>query len=699
MANKLFSMTMIILMSLFFFSCSAKKNNSNASFKLYLGAQVLNNYSFTTLRANPVGDALGPDGKPIPPFDISLSDTADGIVEIPNGIWHFQVVAFDNVNLAIASAFCGDFGPVELTGEDAQVEIVITGANCSTPENSNYVTQVKTNYASAGGLYNTPPVATGFVQPNINEDDTFNVTLLYSDNESDQATSCTISQMSLVSLVNACSCSAGVCGATLKGNPDSFGAASFSYSVNTNGQVSNDFTIVFNILAVDDAPVAQSLTLATNLIEDADQTVILNYTDIEGDQATACTISNEVNVQVTTNCTCTSGTCDVGIRSLPNANGPGSFDFNVVSNSLVSNVGTINFTIDPVNDPPAITTTIPTVSVPEHQSFTFSFPYNDVDGDSVTCSTVGVSFPVTCTCSVGNCDVVINPEIGGQLGTHNLGIDVSDGQYTASMTTVVDIFLLCPTHYIKVPGVAPVNDFCVMKYEASNNGSNQPISSDVAVPWSAVSMDNASAYCRNVNEPGFQSSRFDLIANEEWVVIAKNIELQPSNWSNGAIGSPNALNRGWSLATNTNFSSDKSVNCVFNTGVNACAVSGDHNYKRTHNLSNGEVIWDFAGNLSEWVDFTLTDSVLTMGPTDVSSAGYMEPIPTGSLVLEDIGQTNGYGFSQGTGKIIGGPVGALTRGGFYNEDLSAGIFNMNMQASSSASSATKNGFRCVYRTQ
>lgn len=702
MTNKLFSMAMIILMSVFFFSCSAKKNNSNASFKLYLGAQVLNNYSFTTLRANPVGDALGPDGKPIPPFDISLSDKADGIVEIPNGVWHFQVVAFDNANLAIASAFCGDFGPVELKGEDTQVEILITASNCNTPENSNYVSQVKINYANDGGVYNTPPVATGFVQSDINEDATFTVTLPYTDSESDQATSCTVSQMVQVSLVNACSCSAGVCSATLVGNPDAFGTGSFTYSVNTNGQVSNDSSVFFNILPVDDAPVALSLTLATNLIEDTVENVILNYTDAEGDQATVCTISNLNNVQVLTGCSCTSGTCSVDIKSLQDINGSGSFDFNVVSNSMVSNIGTINFIIDPVNDAPSIATTIPSVSAPEHQPFSFNFPYTDPDGDSVTCSVVGNAFPATCTCSMGNCDVILNVEVGGHLGTHNLNIDITDGQYTASMTTVVDVILACPSNYIKVPGVAPINDFCVMKYEASNNGSNQPISSAVAVPWNAVSMDSARSYCLGVNEPGFQSSRFDLISNEEWVIIAQDIEDQPTNWTNGVVGSPNALNRGWSLATNTSFSTNKTVNCVYNTGADACAGTGDHNYKRTHNLSNGEVIWDFAGNLSEWVDFNLNDSILTLGPTNVSPAGYMEPAisgSTGSLTNLDIGQMNSYNAMMGTGKIIGGPVGALTRGGFYNEDLNAGIFNMNMQASSTTIGDAKNGFRCVYRTQ
>ena len=84
-----------------------------------------------------------------------------------------------------------------------------------------------------------------------------------------------------------------------------------------------------------------------------------------------------------------------------------------------------------------------------------------------------------------------------------------------------------------------------------------------------------------------------LLSNDQWMTIATNIANQASNWSGSSVGS-GALNRGHS------------------DGSSALAATGSHGAwstnHRTHTLSNGEVIWDMAGNVWEWTSYVISDN-------------------------------------------------------------------------------------------
>ena len=106
-------------------------------------------------------------------------------------------------------------------------------------------------------------------------------------------------------------------------------------------------------------------------------------------------------------------------------------------------------------------------------------------------------------------------------------------------------FLKCPANYVFVPkNTAYVSkDFCVMKYEAkaetnaggsydsdglSVNLSNyKPGSTASNLPWRSINRVNARTECQSLG------SGYDLISNAQWQTIARNLELQGTNWTTG----------------------------------------------------------------------------------------------------------------------------------------------------------------------
>ncbi len=167
----------------------------------------------------------------------------------------------------------------------------------------------------------------------------------------------------------------------------------------------------------------------------------------------------------------------------------------------------------------------------------------------------------------------------------------------------------CPKGYVLVPGnpdystPTPGKDFCVMKYEASKKrlfGGKRKAVSAKKVPWVWISRSEAEAACE-ANGPGYH-----LITNSEWMTLARNIESTPANWSGGRIGK-GVIPRGKSNSYVPSAPSHDE-NPYFGT-----SYPDDWTHKRTHELSNGEVIWDMAGNVWEWVSDRQTMNQTTEG--------------------------------------------------------------------------------------
>jgi hypothetical protein len=161
----------------------------------------------------------------------------------------------------------------------------------------------------------------------------------------------------------------------------------------------------------------------------------------------------------------------------------------------------------------------------------------------------------------------------------------------------------CLSGYIKVPGNATygTNDFCVMQYEAKDDGSGNAVSTAANVPWVNINRADAQAKC------AAHGPTYDLISNPEWMTIATNAESQAGNWYGGVVG-VNCLMRGNSGVTD---------NCTYAAGSVDYGASRDP--KAMLVLSNGSQIWDLVGNESEWIDWSLSPGIQS-SPTTCSES-------------------------------------------------------------------------------
>jgi Tfp pilus assembly protein PilE len=165
--------------------------------------------------------------------------------------------------------------------------------------------------------------------------------------------------------------------------------------------------------------------------------------------------------------------------------------------------------------------------------------------------------------------------------------------------------LSCPSGFIPVPGSSTYNtsNFCVMKYEASQVGtSNVPISQVGTYPWGNISQTSAIADSPSVAG----CTGCHLITEAEWMTIAQNVLGVASNWSGNAVGSGYIYSgHNDNSPSNALAASSDDSDGYYGTGnsssdtITTGGMIGA-SQRRTLALSNGEVIWDLAGNVWEW---------------------------------------------------------------------------------------------------
>ena len=255
----------------------------------------------------------------------------------------------------------------------------------------------------------------------------------------------------------------------------------------------------------------------------------------------------------------------------------------------------------------------------------------------------------------------------------------------------------CPSNYIPIYDGGNVN-FCVMKFEAKDVGG-VPTSQPALVPWGNISAINSKAACRALG------LGYDLISNYEWMIVAYHIEKNPLNWTGGAVGSGK-------LYIGHTDNSPSSAQEVTNESdpYNLTGNTIGSQQRRTFHIDN-YVIWDFAGNVNEWVDWgtaaTYTTAPLTCPAggvwkdyKDVSCTDYppntIYPWNPAGIPLTSYDSAT-YNLGQFWGGS--GSGGGMRRGGHFNETPPrGGIYYTNVGSPPDDSSiASSRGFRCVYR--
>ena len=238
-----------------------------------------------------------------------------------------------------------------------------------------------------------------------------------------------------------------------------------------------------------------------------------------------------------------------------------------------------------------------------------------------------------------------------------------------------------------------------MKYEAKF-GDKGAESRAAGLPARGnISQIDAKASCRNLG-PGYA-----LINNAEWMTIAANVANEASNWSEVTVGI-GALNRGHSDGTPTNpLAASTDTSACSGTGQ-TCSDTNWNDQRRTHKLSNNNVIWDLAGNVWEWVDYNNYEdkpTPATAAWTEYTGVTGSTAMAKTSLVPANVqkswwnnswnGATNGIGqYYAGTNSSGG----ALLRGGSWSYGTRSGVFTAALDFPPS-SPEVYIGFRCVFR--
>lgn len=256
----------------------------------------------------------------------------------------------------------------------------------------------------------------------------------------------------------------------------------------------------------------------------------------------------------------------------------------------------------------------------------------------------------------------------------------------------------CPRGYAGVAGNGSLgtDSFCVMVFEAKNV-KGVPVSQAAKAPWINISAIIAQEECESVTS-AVHKGKFALMSNPEWMTIARDIEKTAANWSGDSAGSGH-IPRGHSdgfprvhlAVTDTRDPYDGTGNS------SADAPGSGWEQKRTHTLSTGGVLWDFSGNIAEWVDWDAGKSDFTSGPTDGTRGWNNFPTLGGSLKAHDLLPAKADNdHTRSFGRWLGERGGAAYRGGTYSDGDRAGIFTLLLD-SGTTSAHSNIGFRCVYR--
>ena len=406
--------------------------------------------------------------------------------------------------------------------------------------------------------------------------------------------------------------------------------------------------------------------------------------------------------------------------------GSGAEDFPLSLEQEVSHPSPNNLTIsstDQYKNPAGGETTVnvpidtlaPSVSIGSHISNIDSSNAHDFTVEG-TCTKEGQAVMV----SVGGISPSMNPDCTS--GSWSVGFDVTalngasisitadhsssgGGSAPQASTTVTNDFI-CPTNFVAVPALTgyTVNSFCVMKYEAKKDGSDNAISQASGRPYVDINRTDSITACQNMG------SGYDLMTNDEWQTLARNIELVPSNWSTNNVGT-GSLNQGHS-SDDTLFFGDLAASSDDNKACEGTGQTCDsktwNSQRRTHTLSNGEVIWDVSGNVQERVkddnrvsygsnayfsQITTTShstsGSLSGGTTTTSRVAKNQFGPSGNYSSLNSGTHGGLGYGQ-----LDTNSGAIVRGNKRGAGVDAGIFAVNLGFSAMFKSI---GFRCVFR--
>jgi hypothetical protein len=261
---------------------------------------------------------------------------------------------------------------------------------------------------------------------------------------------------------------------------------------------------------------------------------------------------------------------------------------------------------------------------------------------------------------------------GGSPGVGKVLISDADGVGTWEDPDAFD----CPTGMIPVPPSSSGRPgFCVDKYEAKQSGS-VAVSQAAGTPWVSINQQDARGACRAAGKR--------LITEEDWLHIAQDVEQVGWNWSGGTPGSGQMSDGHSDNSPANSLAASTDDDPCSGTGQ-TCDTSTWNSQRRTYRLSNGEYIWDFGGNVWNWVDAFTYD-----GYPYINNWSNWAACSTPDAICGNTLATNDQRYGGNTTALR-----ALPRGGHWHSGTNAGAFTVSL-SSVPSNTTTIVGFRCAW---
>ncbi len=277
--------------------------------------------------------------------------------------------------------------------------------------------------------------------------------------------------------------------------------------------------------------------------------------------------------------------------------------------------------------------------------------------------------------------------------------------------------LTCPTWFISVPWSRELwqPSFCVAKYEMTYTDADTPSSiwwwtdwNTVSYTWAKIPVSMAWKYpiADITQQQAIDSCKsmwewYHLITNNEWTAIARNIEIQPINWSGWIVWENFIYNwvsnwTSWCLGVTNTIYTSLTRNWATKTGGWFWNVDCDNKRKLT--LSNSEEIWDLSWNVWEHVN-----KANTIDWTDYATWTNPDILTTNNAWWEWSSASSNYkelywpsvwvDASNWIWRIYQADWTVFVRGGGASDASYTGVFTLYLDGASTSQSRNA-GFRC-----
>src|SRR6185312_9884100 len=251
------------------------------------------------------------------------------------------------------------------------------------------------------------------------------------------------------------------------------GPDSFTYKANDGAADSNVATVSINVTPINDAPVAQNDTVATDENMSVSGNVLTNDSDVDGDALSAVLVSGPSHGSLAVN-------ADGSFTYTPNNgySGPDSFSYKANDGSVDSNVATVNINVHFVNSAP-VALSDPVVTN-EDTPVSGNVLTNDTDADGDALNAVLVNGPAHGSLTLNADGSFTYTPSANYNGPDSFTYKANDGSADSDVATVSI-------------NVAPVNDAPSAQNDSFSTTEDKSVGGNVLINDGDVDGDALSA--------------------------------------------------------------------------------------------------------------------------------------------------------------------------------------------------------------